>query len=150
MVMRLQGTAALTRQLLALKNQGTDVKILRAIVKAGIQPAYERAKATIPVGTVPHKTYKGHTVEPGFAKSTLHVATHQRSDKGAVFASLGVEGEAYYVVVFIELGTSKMAARPWLRPALMNTSDAQLQILITKFAGMVHDAVASAGDANAA
>lgn len=145
MVMRLQGTAALTKQLLALKSQGTDVKILRAIVKAGIQPAFERAKATIPVGTVPHKTYKGHMVEPGYAKSTLHVATHQRPDKGAVLASLGVEGEAYYVVVFLELGTSKLAARPWLRPALMNTANEQLQILTTKFAGMVQNAVASAG-----
>lgn len=141
----LTGTAQLVAQLKALGDAAKDLSIMRAIVKAGIQPAFAMAETTIPVGTVPHKTYKGQHVQPGFAKSTLHVATHQRPDKGAVLASLGVSGEAFYAVLFVELGTSKMAARPWLRPAMFGTADQQLQILTDKFREMVDKAVAGAG-----
>lgn len=129
----LLGTAALVAQLKWLRDQALEVSIMREIVKAGIKPAFNVALATMPVGSVPHKTYKGRMVQPGFAKTTLHVATHQRPDKQAVLASLGVAGEAYYEVQFIELGTSKMAAHPWLRPAMFGTGDAQLQILVQKF-----------------
>lgn len=129
----LQGTAELVAQLKWLKDQALEVSILRSIVKAGIQPAKAAAEANIPIGKHPHKLRDGRTVMGGFAKSTLHVATHQRSDKGSVFASLGPSGDAFYAVVFVELGTSKMAAQPWLRPAMYSTADQQLQILAAKF-----------------
>jgi hypothetical protein len=36
-----------------------------------------------------------------------------------------VRREAFYAVQFVELGTSKMPARPWLRPAHRRTLVAQ-------------------------
>ena len=44
-------------------------------------------------------------------------------------AIIGVRAEAFYAVSFVEIGTSKMGRRPWLRPAFYSTRDAQQEAL---------------------
>lgn len=128
MASALQGVAALEAQLKRL-GQATAVPIMRRVIRKAIRPAYVKAAETIPVGTEAHRTYKGRLVAPGFAKRSLRVVTRASEDGKRVSAAMGVRKEAFYVVVFDELGTSKMAARPWLRPALQTTQDAQETIL---------------------
>lgn len=100
--------------------------ILRRAVSRGIKPATAAAKATIPVGTVPHRTYKGRLVGPGFAKKNVKTKTFVSQDKQAAAALLGVDSEAFYAVQFLELGTSQQAAQPWLAPAFESTAEQQV------------------------
>lgn len=130
----LEGVAALTKQLEAL-GKLEDGKALRSAVKAGIKPALERAKELIPVGTEIHRLktsknvhkrgIKGMTVGPGFAKAALRTISTINAAKNIASGLLSVRKAAYYAVQFVEFGTRKMAAEPWLRRAFSETRDAQ-------------------------
>lgn len=120
----LEGVGQLTRQLDALAAL-EDGKALRAAVRAGMKPVFSAAQQSIPVGTVAHRTYKGRLVAPGFAKRSLRIVTTLSPDKQKATAIIGVRGEAFYVIQFVEMGTSKMAAQPWLRPSFYNTREEQ-------------------------
>ena len=117
----LDGVAELTRQLIAL-GKLDDGKVLKKAVKNAIQQAYKKAAATIPVGLEPHlvQLKKGGGklfVAPGFAKKSLRTISTINSAKNVASGILSVRKAAYYAVQFVELGTSKYAAEPWLRPA---------------------------------
>lgn len=120
----LEGVAQLSRQLDAL-GKLEDGKAIRTAVKAGMTPAFKAAQQNIPIGTVAHRTYKGRLVAPGFAKRSLRLVTTLSSDKQKATAIIGVLGEAFYAIQFVEMGTSKMAAQPWLRPSFYNTREEQ-------------------------
>lgn len=138
----LQGTAELSRQLRAL-GAAFSVPILRSAVRAGIQPAKKRAEATIPVGLRAHRTYKGRLVAPGFSKRSIRVVTKVSPNKQVVSAALGVRREAFYAVLFTELGTAKIPARPWLRPSMAGTKDEQEAALAAKLKERIEKVAAS-------
>jgi HK97 gp10 family phage protein len=131
MANELEGVAELDAKLRAL-GKGLSVPILRKAVRAAIKPAQAKASELIPVGTEEHRTYKGRLVTPGFAKRSLRVVTRASEDGRTVSAALGVRKEAFYAALFVELGTSKMRAQPFLRPALESTQDQQQGILADK------------------
>jgi HK97 gp10 family phage protein len=54
------------------------------------------------------------------------VKTFVSQDKQAAAALLGVDSEAFYAVQFLELGTSKTKAQPWLVPAFESTASEQV------------------------
>jgi HK97 gp10 family phage protein len=121
----LEGVAQLTRQLISL-GKLDDGKALKAAVKAGIQPAYKRAKATIPVGSVPHRlaaAYGKQLVNSGFAQQSLRTITTINAEKNIASALLGVRKNAFYILNFVELGTRYQRAQPFLRPAFFNSRD---------------------------
>lgn len=121
----LQGGRELAKKLDELGKQAQG-KALRAAVRAAMQPALKAARESIPVGEIEHKTYKGRLVAPGFAKRSLKVVARLDRTGQKAAAVLGVKNEAFYAVNFLELGTAKMPARPWLRPAFERTIDAQI------------------------
>lgn len=129
--MSLEGTRELGRKLKAL-GKAAEGKVLRQAVRAGAQPVMAHARATVPKGTEPHKTHKGRVVAPGFASRSLTTVTKIGRRKDRAFAFIGVKAEAYYVLQFVELGTSRQAAQPWLVPAFESTQKAQQQALAAK------------------
>jgi HK97 gp10 family phage protein len=120
----LEGVGELSKQLDAL-GKLDDGKAIRAAVRAGMKPAFKAAQQNIPVGTVAHRTYKGRLVGPGFAKRSLVIVTTLSKDGQKASAILGVKAEAFYAIQFVEMGTSQMAAQPWLRPAFYSTREEQ-------------------------
>jgi HK97 gp10 family phage protein len=104
-------------------------KELRSTVKDALEEAEHVARARIPIGTEPHKTYKGRLVSPGFAVATLHIETFVNKAKGTAVALLGVAREAFYAVVFREFGTSTQDASPWLLPSFEQSKDPMLRRL---------------------
>ncbi len=142
MASELEGVAELERKLLALGSVAS-VPILRSAARAGIRPAYDRAQQTVPVGNEPHRTYKGRLVAPGFAKRSLRIVTRASADGRRVSAAIGVRKEAFYAVLFLELGTSKAPARPWLRPAMSSTQSQQLAAFSAKLRERVDKVVSS-------
>jgi HK97 gp10 family phage protein len=123
----LQGTSALVAKLKTLEKLDSGRVMINA-VRDGMKPALKYARQAIPVGTRKHKSYLGRTLSPGFAQKSLRIVVTKVSDT-RFQALLGVRKEAFYAVRFVELGTSKMAAEPWLRPAFFASQNAQKQAL---------------------
>lgn len=124
----LEGVAELTKKFQELGAAATGAA-LRSAARAAMKPAADRAKALIPVGTVAHRTFKGRLVAPGFARRSIRVVTKLSRDKQKVTALLGVRREAFYAVQFVELGTSKTPAEPWLRTAFESQKDPALRAI---------------------
>lgn len=128
---RLEGVPELTAAL-----NGFGVKVtareLRGTAKSALEIAEHRARANMPQGTEPHKTYRGRLVSPGYALSTLHIETKLDKRTGSAVASLGVGREAFYAVQFVELGTAHSPAQPWLRPAFTESEDEMLKAIATQ------------------
>lgn len=117
----IEGVAELTKQLNALKALD-DGRGLKGACRAGMKPAFEHAALTMPVGSQPHRlsaTYGRLLVNAGYAKSTLKVITTINSDKTIASAIMSVKKSAYYEVKWVELGSRKMGAQPWIRNALL-------------------------------
>lgn len=59
---------------------------------------------------------------PGFAQRSIRKASknHRRAER---LSASGVRREAFYATQFVELGTQKMDATPWLVPAFENQRD---------------------------
>lgn len=123
---QLEGVADLTGKLVDLGLKFA-VKELRRTVKDALGIAEHKARASMPQGDVPHFTYRGRLVSPGYALSTLHIETTINKQRGAAIAFLGVGREAFYAVQFVELGTAHMQAQPWLRPSFESSEDPMLQ-----------------------
>lgn len=128
MGVKLEGVAELTRKLDQL-GRLEDGKALRAGVRAGGRVVVKKAKELIPKGVDAHRTYRGRLVAPGFASRSIRAITVLSKDKQKASAVIGVRLEAFYAVQFVELGTSKMAKQPWLKPAFDSTLDAQQEAL---------------------
>jgi HK97 gp10 family phage protein len=124
----LQGVSALIQKLqdLSLLDEG---KALRAAVRAGMKPALQAAQNRAPVSEKPHKVYTGETVQPGFLKANIAMATHVSADKQQAYALMGPRKKAFYGSLFVELGTSRAPAHPWLRPAFYATQEEQKEAL---------------------
>ncbi len=143
----LKGVSALITQLQDISTLDTG-KALRAGVRAGMRPALLAARAKIPVSKKPHrisKTYGGGIVQPGYAKSTLRIITTLSADKQQAKALMSVRKPAFYAVSFVEIGTSKAPAYPWLRPAFYNSQEQQKQALAAKLAAYLAKVIARRG-----
>jgi HK97 gp10 family phage protein len=138
MAIEILGARELGRKLdnLSRKVRGST---LRKAANAAVKPVLEEARNRIPVNKVEelHKTYKGRHVAPGFAKRSVAAKVKLSRDGRAVFASMGVRREAFYAVNFVELGTSKQPAQPWLRPAF----EAKHQAALTKFSEVLKEQI---------
>ena len=120
---RVEGLKELSAKLAAL-GETVAARNLRAAAKDAMLPTEQAATARIPVGFEVHKTYKGRTVTPGFAQRSIkRVAWSMRGAKNIVKAAVGVASEAFYAVAFLERGTSKMPAQPWLVPSFEATQN---------------------------
>lgn len=126
MASQLEGVADLTKKLTEMRG-ALAAKDLRGVVKEAITEAEHKARARIPQGSQPHITYRGRLVSPGYAISTLHVETFINKRTGAAVATLGVGREAFYATLFVELGTARMPAQPWLRPSFEESEDGMLR-----------------------
>lgn len=140
----LEGANELDKQLDELK-KGFKGSALRAIVRAGIAPARNKARATAPTGTEAHRTYKGRLVAPGFTKRSVRVVTKLDRSGEKASAVLGVRAEAFYSLQFIELGTSKIPKRPWLVPAFESSIAEIEQAMVEAGRKQIAKAIAKGG-----
>lgn len=127
----IKGLRELGRKLDELSKKASG-QILRKSVRYAAKPAVDAAKQSIPQGADAHKTYKGRLVAPGFARRSIRAVTKVSRDGRSASVLLGVRREAFYAINFVELGTSKQPAQPWLRPALESTKDQQVSRLAEK------------------
>ncbi len=131
----------------AITELGTRVggKHLRAAARSAMLPAKRAAQRAAPVGSPPYvysgASYgglrafdpyprpiyrtkgggKGPLVAPGFSRRMVAIKAWQSRDKRQVNIMLGVRPEAWQALQFVELGTSRTPARPWLEPSFRSS-----------------------------
>lgn len=107
---------AIQKRLDGLVARATDN--LRPAAQAGAQAFYEEVKARAPVGqSVHHTKGKKQTFQPGNLRASIYqaYADGESTDRKAVYRVAWNKKKAFYGR-FVEHGTSKMAAQPFLRP----------------------------------
>lgn len=111
------GLDELERRLMELP-EAVAGKALQTAVNAGARVIKEEAMARAPVGSVPHwigRKAKGKRVEPGNLRRYIR-NKKMRGSKFSAASAVYWSGNAFYGK-FLEFGTSKMKAQPFLRAA---------------------------------
>lgn len=123
------GFDVLAKKLTTLSDPVESGKAMRTAVRQAMNDVKKTAAQLMPQGIDPHRTYKGRLVAPGFARRSLRVISKLDKSKNMAYALLGVRAEAYYAVQYVELGTQKMQAQPWLRPAFLGSTDPTIRMV---------------------
>lgn len=92
---------------------------LRPAAQAGIQVYYDEVKLRAPVSKKAHATKgKKQVYQPGNLRAAIYqvYSKSESTDRKAVYAVSYNKTKAFYGR-FVEHGTSKMAAKPFIRPA---------------------------------
>lgn len=94
-------------------------KATRPAAQAGAQVLYEEVRQRAPISGKPHSTKgKRQTYQPGNLRKAIYqaYADKESGEKNSTYRISWNKKDAFYAR-FVEFGTSKMAARPFLRPA---------------------------------
>lgn len=112
-------------------------KSTRKAAQAGAQVYHDELKARVPVSAQPHKSGK-KTYNPGTLRRAIYQAyVEDESNEGqATYRVSWNKSHAFYGK-FLEYGTSKMAAKPFLRPGY----DAAHQRAVTAVQSVMRSAV---------
>lgn len=92
-------------------------KATRPAAQSGAQVFYDEVKQRVPMSAKPHKSGK-KTYNPGTLRKAIYqaFADKESGDGKAMYRVSWNKTHAFYGR-FVEFGTSKMAAKPFLRPA---------------------------------
>lgn len=144
---RLLGLAALEKQLLELGAQ-LAAKALAQAARRAFAPVLETAKALVPrdSGALADSLRLSTVYGPGDAVVRVGISIgggHARQARiaAAVFGESQAEIPPARRWHFIELGTSKMPAHPYLRPALDGNVDRVLELLKVELRKSIDNAV---------
>jgi len=132
-----ENSQALTDSLRALDNIASE-SVLRQAAVAGARVIFDEVKLRAPVGDAVYER-KGSTHAPGTLKNSIIVAyDKERSVDGKLASYLVTWSKDAFYGRFLEYGTSKMSARPFLRPAYeakkQAAADAVNEVIQTKAA----------------
>lgn len=112
MTVTIHGLPRLRAQFSELKDKSQRA-VLRSAIRSAARPVVKEAKLLVPV-------------DEGDLKAGIKSSVSVKQG-GSVEALIGFEQDDFYGR-FVELGTSKMPARPFLRPALENKQDEVVKI----------------------
>lgn len=129
MASRLDGMGDAYAQLKAL-GEVQEARVIRAALREAGKPILREMVSRAPVGDDIHRTYKGRLVAPGFLKRSIRFIVTRVKKTGAMFAVFGVRHEAFYGPAFLERGTVKRAADPWMVPAFDAAKDASVKAFV--------------------
>ena len=116
-------------------------KATRPAAQSGAQVFYDEVKQRVPMSAKPHKSGK-KTYNPGTLRRAVYQAFADREsgDGRAMYRVSWNKTHAFYGR-FVEFGTSKMAAKPFLRPAYDAARARALQAVQERMAAEVKKAI---------
>lgn len=92
-------------------------KAVRPAAQDGAQVFYDEVKQRVPVSAKPHKSGK-KTYNPGTLRKAIYQAfADKESGDGKAMYRISFNKTHAFYGRFVEFGTSKMAAKPFIRPA---------------------------------
>lgn len=93
-----------------------STRVLRSAVRRAARLTLNKMKAAAPQGSVPHRTYKGRLVAPGYLRRSLRVVTKIDRRQGVASAILGTRREAFYGTQFLDQGPWTVTQRKYKQP----------------------------------
>lgn len=76
--------------------RAAQLRAMRSALNASMTPIVQALRRNAPKGTLPHRTYKGRTVAPGFLSRSIVKSTRIARDKSRVFGNVRLRDEAWY------------------------------------------------------
>jgi hypothetical protein len=119
----IRGLDALSKELQAL---GPDIakKALRSATSGALTPTFKKIKMAAPVGSEPHRTFKGRLVAPGFLQRSLKRSSRFFPRTGKAIAKIKILPEAFYGG-FYDVGvTGKFPKLDWFTKTFENDREA--------------------------
>ena len=116
-------------------------KATRPAAQAGAQVFYDEVKQRVPISAKPHKSGK-KTYNPGTLRKAIYQAfADKESGKDKAMYRVSFNKTHAFYGRFVEFGTSKMAAKPFLRPAYDAARARALQAVQERMAAEVKKAI---------
>lgn len=129
---------ALTDAINALENVQSESVLRRAAV-AGARVLFDEIRARAPVGDKEYER-SSKTHPPGFLRDSILIAYDKdQSVTGKLAMYLVTWSKEAYYGRFLEYGTSKMAAQPFLRPGFLAKQDAARQAVIESITTQIEE-----------
>ena len=111
-----QGLKELEQELLALPDKIGGRGLQSALTSAAL-PIVAEAKAKVPLAHAAYRLYGGGVANPGWLMDRIVRKKVREGGNSAEVIITVTDRRQSYFWKFIEFGTSKMAAHPFLRPA---------------------------------
>lgn len=122
------GLADLEKRLQAFPDKLAG-NILRGAIRAGAVAIQQEARRMAPVSDAPHKLGKGSKavkIQPGTLKKSIKVRLAPRKSRSVPIEYWVYVSKKAWHWKFVEFGTRKMAAKPFMRPAFDTKKEAAL------------------------
>jgi HK97 gp10 family phage protein len=103
-----------------LDDRTPDVK---AVILLPCETAMDKAQSLAPQADRVYPGYGGQKFEPGTLKSAIYAMPGRSNARGVL---MKVDKTVAYYAPFVEFGTSKMQARPYFRPAILQMQSTYL------------------------
>ena len=133
---KVEGLQALQDDLLQLPEK-IGGRTLQSSLSSAALPIVNEAKDKVPMAHKAYKLYGGGVADPGWLRSRIVRKRVRHSKSSAeVIVTIKDQRQAYFWR-FIEFGTSKLVARPFLRPAF----EAKASDAVDRFVERLSDAV---------
>lgn len=114
---------------------------VRPAAQAGAQVFYDEVKQRVPVSAKPHKSGK-KTYNPGTLRKAIYQAfADKESGEGVAKYRISWNKTHAFYGRFVEFGTSKMVAKPFLRPAYDAARAKALEAVQERMAAEVNKAI---------
>lgn len=136
---KVEGLKALQDELLQLPDR-VGGRVLQRALRSAAQPIVREARDRVPIAHGAYKLYGGGIANPGWLKSRIvRKRVRQSRNSAEVVVTIKDQYHAYFWR-FIEFGTSKLVAMPFLRPAF----EAKSREALDRFVARLGDAIDAA------
>jgi HK97 gp10 family phage protein len=137
---KVDGLKELEEELLSLSGKVADQTLQAALTMAAL-PIVNEARAKVPIAHAAYKLYGGGTADPGWLRQRIvRKKVKKTANSAEVIVTITDKRQAYFWK-FIEFGTSKMPARPFMRPAFENRSAEALDRFVDRLKAGIAKAV---------
>ena len=137
---KVDGLKELEEELLGLSGKIADQTLQAALTMAAL-PIVNEARAKVPIAHAAYKLYGGGTADPGWLRQRIvRKKVKNTANSAEVIVTITDKRQAYFWK-FIEFGTSKMPARPFMRPAFENKSAEALDRFVDRLKAGIAKAV---------
>jgi HK97 gp10 family phage protein len=115
-------------------------RVLQSALTSAALPIVNEAKDKVPIAHAAYKLYGGGKADPGWLKSRIvRKRVRQSKNSAEVIVTFKDQRQAYFWR-FIEFGTSKLVARPFMRPAFEAKQSEALDRFVTRLGDAIQTA----------